>query len=384
MAHTLRAVPGAADERVPFSNLQAQHDPISGELQQAMAQVVANSAFVLGPAVERFEESFSRYCGAAHAVACNSGTSAIHMALRAADVGPGDEVITVANTFVGTVWGILYCGATPVFVDVDADTLTMNVEQVAEHITPRTRAIIPVHLYGQPVDMDPLMELAQRHGLWVIEDAAQAHGARYRGRRAGALGHMACFSFYPGKNLGAWGEGGAVLTSDPALYSRLRGLRDHAQSRRYRHEELGFNYRMDGIQGAVLDVKLRHLDRWNARRRELAALYSDMLSGMEGIRLPLVRDWAESSWHLYVVRLAGRDGILAAMDARGISCGLHYPVPLHLQEAVRSARPRHGALPVTCEAAGTVLSLPLYPELDNDAAIRVVESLKELLEEGAA
>ncbi len=381
MVQILEAVQQEADSRIPFADLARQNAAIRDELEAAVKHVVHGASFVLGEAVESFESAFAAYCQADFAVGCNSGTSAVHMALRAIGTGPGDEVITVSSTFVGTVWGILYCGATPVFVDIEADTMIMDVQQIEAQITPRTKAILPVHLYGHPVDMEPLMELAARHGLYVIEDAAQAHGARYRGRRAGSLGHMACFSFYPGKNLGAWGEGGAVVTSDPDLHRRLRSLRDHGQSQRYCHDELGFNYRMDGIQGAVLAVKLPYLERWNAARRAVAGHYHRLLSDVDGITVPTVRPWAESAHHLYVIRLSGRDEIHRKMQAQGISCGLHYPVPVHRQPALAGTAARHAGLPVTTQAAGQVLSLPLYPELENAAVERVAETLKYLLGE---
>ena len=316
--------------QVPFMDLAALHAPVQAEIEKEISRLAASSSFVQGPAVERFEEHFADYCEASYAIGCNSGTSAVHMALQALDIGPGDEVITVSHTFVGTVWGILYCGATPVFVDIDAQTMNMNVSQVEAKITERTRVILPVHLYGQPVDMASLQALAKRYGLYVVEDAAQAHGARYHGRRAGSLGDMACFSFYPGKNLGAWGESGAVVTSNPELAMRLRQMRDHGQSTRYQHDELGFNYRMDAIQAAVLDVKLRHLDAWNQARAGMAAVYSDALSG-SGLVLPQVIDGVESAWHLYVVRHDRRDHIASELQSKGIGTGLHYPIPLHRQ-----------------------------------------------------
>ena len=384
MVQILEAVQQEADSPIPFSDLARQNAAIHEELEAAVKRVVQDSSFVLGRAVESFESAFAAYCQSDFAVGCNSGTSAIHMALQAIGVGPGDEVITVSSTFVGTVWGILYCGATPVFVDIEPDTMTMDPGQIEAQITPRTKAILPVHLYGQPADMDPIMELAARHDLYVIEDAAQAHGASYRGRRAGSLGHLACFSFYPGKNLGAWGEGGAVVTSDPELYRHLRRLRDHGQSQRYCHDELGFNYRMDGIQGAVLDVKLRYLDQWNAARRAVADHYHRLLSNVAGITLPTVRSRAESVHHLYVIRLACRDRIHRKMEEHGIVCGLHYPVPVHRQPALEKTAARHAGLPVTTLAAGQVLSLPMYAELETGAVERVAETLKYLLGEQGA
>lgn len=381
MARTLEAVADKAGTRIPFSDLAGQNAALQKELEVAVKCVVQDSSFILGRAVESFETAFADYCESEFSVGCNSGTSAIHMALQALGVGPGDEVITVSNTFVGTVWGILYCGATPVFADVEPDTMTMDVKQIEALVSHKTKVILPVHLYGHPVDMDPVMEIAARHGLYVVEDAAQAHGARYKGRRAGSLGHMACFSFYPGKNLGAWGEGGAVVTSDPVLYRHLRRLRDHGQTQRYNHEELGFNYRMDGIQGAVLSVKLRYLDQWNTARRSLAGHYHHLLSGVDGIVLPIVRPWAESVYHLYVIRISCRDAMHKELEEHGVSCGLHYPVPVHMQPAVEKSAARHSGLPVTVQVAGQVLSLPMYAELEKGAVEYVSETLKSLFGE---
>jgi len=360
---------------VPFSDISAQNAAIAHELNAAVQRVVSDSSFVLGPAVTAFEESFADYCETKFAVGCNSGTSAIHLALRALGVGPGDEVITVSHTFVGTVWGILYSGATPVFVDIEADTMLMDVERVESAISERTRAIIPVHLYGHPVDMDPLMDIARRHGLYVVEDAAQAHGARYKGRRVGSLGDIACFSFYPGKNLGAWGEAGAALTADSELAGRMRQLRDHAQPQRYQHQELGYNYRMDGIQGAVLGVKLRYLDSWNEQRREWAGHYSRALSQLSDLGVPVTRSWAEPVYHLYVVRHPRRDELQRGLSAQGIATGLHYPVPVHLQPALQESVQPIPVLRNTEQAAQTALSLPMFAELDRASVDRVITAV---------
>jgi len=360
---------------VPFSDISAQNAAIAHELNAAVQRVVSDSSFVLGPAVTAFEESFADYCETKFAVGCNSGTSAIHLALRALGVGPGDEVITVSHTFVGTVWGILYSGATPVFVDIEADTMLMDVERVESAISERTRAIIPVHLYGHPVDMDPLMDIARRHGLYVVEDAAQAHGARYKGRRVGSLGDIGCFSFYPGKNLGAWGEAGAALTGDSELAGRMRQLRDHAQPQRYQHQELGYNYRMDGIQGAVLGVKLRYLDSWNEQRREWAGHYSRALSQLSDLGVPVTRSWAEPVYHLYVVRHPRRDELQRGLSAQGIATGLHYPVPVHLQPALQESVQPIPVLRNTEQAAQTALSLPMFAELDRASVDRVITAV---------
>jgi len=375
MAQVLKAMSDTDNVCVPFSDIAAQNTSIKVELDKAVSRVVRNSAFVLGQEVEVFESAFAEFCESAYSVGCNSGTSAIHLALQALDIGPGDEVITVSHTFIGSVWGIVYCGATPVFVDIEADTMLMDVARVEACITERTKAILPVHLYGHPVDMDPLLEIAKRHGLYVIEDAAQAHGARYKGRRVGSLGDIACFSFYPGKNLGAWGEAGAAVTKSPELALRMRQLRDHAQLQRYQHGEIGFNYRMDGIQGAVLGVKLKYLDKWNDIRRKLARQYSTRLCAVTGLSLQAERDWAESVYHLYVVRCRHRDELKDDLDQRGICCGFHYPVPLHKQPAIEKLMKCTSNLHVTSKAAKQVLSLPLYAELPGNLVDYVVEAV---------
>lgn len=372
--------PPCGDQPVPFMDLAALHAPIQKEIERRISALVSASSFVLGPAVESFEAKFADYCEARFAIGCNSGTSAIHLALAALDIGPGDEVITVSHTFVGTVWGILYCGATPVFADIDPDSMTMNSAQLEQLITQRTRAIVPVHLYGQPVDMSPVLSVARKHGLYVIEDAAQAHGARYQGRRVGSLGHMACFSFYPGKNLGAWGEAGAVVTSAPELAQRLRRLRDHGQPQRYHHAELGYNYRMDAIQGAVLEVKLGHLDRWNARRAELAQAYGEAFVDMPGLRLPACCEQTESVHHLYVVRHQRRDALAGEMAARGIATGLHYPQPVHRQPGVTAGDAQTSDLPETDAVAATCLSLPMCPTLSDRQVRQVTGALAASLD----
>lgn len=368
---------------VPFQDLAGLHAPLQDAILARIAAVATRSDFVNGAPVGAFEERFAAYCGARYAVGCNSGTSAIHLALMALDIGAGDEVISVAHTFVGSVWGILYCGATPVFVDVDPVTMTLDTRSIEAAITPRTRAILAVHLYGHPVDMDPLLAIAQRHGLAVVEDAAQAHGARYKGRPAGSMGHLACFSFYPGKNLGAWGEGGMVVTSDPALRSRVARLRDHGQRQRYRHAELGFNYRMDSIQAVVLDAKLDCLDDWNRARRAAAACYADELKDIPGLTVPQRRAWAEPVHHLYVVRHPWRDRLREHLAQTGIDTGLHYPVPLHRQDAIVPRLRRAYSLPVTEWIAEQCLSLPIYPGLTAAQVSRVAAAVRDFREPDA-
>ena len=363
---------------VPFLDLQAQYRGIRDEIVGVITEVADSTRYALGPRVTDFERHFAEFTGTDHCVAVNSGTSALHLALIAAGVGPGDEVITVPMTFIATTWAISYVGATPVFVDIDPGTYTMDVEQVESRITPKTKAILPVHLYGQPADVAPLLEIGSRYGIPVIEDAAQAHGAAYRDRPAGSWGLLGCFSFYPGKNLGAAGEGGAVVTNDHAIADRLRALRDHAQSERYHHEELGFNYRMDAIQGAVLDVKLAYLDAWNAARRSHAATYGKLLDGLP-LQLPAQGADRRHVWHLYVVLHPERDRLKVELDAAGVSTGLHYPIPVHLQRAYYHLGHRAGDFPVAEQVAAECLSLPMYPELTRDQVESVAAALNDAL-----
>jgi dTDP-4-amino-4,6-dideoxygalactose transaminase len=348
---------------VPFLDLGAQLGTIEADIKQAIDRVIAAKSFVLGPAVEQFEEHFAAYCDIRHAIGVSSGTAALHLALLACGVGPGDEVITTAHTFIATCWAITYAGARPVLVDVDPETLTIDPQRIPAAVTARTRAIIPVHLYGQPADMDPIMALARQHHLAVVEDACQAHGARYKGRRVGSIGDIACFSFYPGKNLGAFGEAGAVVTNDAALAAAVRTRRNHGQTHRYRHDVLGFNYRMDGIQATVLTVKLRHLDHWNSRRREHAHAYDALLAACPGLQLTRQRDDSESVYHLYVVRSDRRDALRAYLAEQGIDTGLHYPVPIHRQPAYAELGYAPGDFPIAEEACAALLSLPMYAEL---------------------
>jgi dTDP-4-amino-4,6-dideoxygalactose transaminase len=355
---------------IPLVDLQAQYRSIKAEVDAAVLAVLDSAQFILGPAVTAFEKNFATYCGSTEAIGVNSGTSALHLALIAAGVVPGDEVITVPFTFVATVAAIEYAGARPVFVDIDPIYYTMDPAKLEAAITPRTRAIVPVHLYGQPADMDPILEIARRHRLTVIEDACQSHGAEDHGRRCGSIGALGCFSFYPGKNLGAYGEGGAVVTSDPALATRIRLLRSWGEETRYTHTYRGFNYRMDGIQGAVLDVKLRHLEKWTDARRVHAASYRRYLSDTAAA-LPAVRDDATHVYHVYAVRVPRRDAVRAALTEAGVQTGVHYPIPVHLQPGYRDLGYTPGDFPVAEQVAGEVLSLPIYPELTDENIQRV-------------
>jgi len=360
---------------IPFLDLKAQYRQIKPQIDAAIARTLESTQFVLGPEVAAFEERFADYCEVDHAIALNSGTSALHLALLAAGIGPGDEVITVSMTFVATTAAILYAGATPVFVDVRPDTWTMDPELISARITPRTRAIMPVHLHGLMADMDPIMEIARRHGLMVIEDAAQAHGAEYRGRRAGSIGDIGCFSFYPGKNLGAYGEGGAAVTDNPDLARKVRLLRDWGQERKYQHVLAGYNYRMDGIQGAVLKVKMDYIEQWNEGRRAAAAQY-DRLLGKHTFGRPSPRPCHRHVYHVYAIRIPMRDMVQKALNAADIQTGVHYPVPVHLQKAYANLGYKKGQLPVTEALADCFLSLPMYPELQPEQVDMVVAELE--------
>ena len=362
--------------RVPLVDLTAQFGPIKREVMQAIEHVLDEMHLFLGPNMRAFEEEFAAYCDVRNCVTVANGTDALHLALRAAGIGPGDEVITVAHTFFATTEAIVMVGATPVYVDIDPLTYLIDVTQIEAHITQRTRAILPVHLYGQMADMDPIMEIAARHDLVVIEDAAEAHGAEYQGRRAGSIGHLGCFSFYFSKNLGAYGESGAVVTSDPELARRLRLYRDHGSEQRYHHQEFGFNSRMDEIQAAVLRIKLRYLDEWNVQRRAHAATYDRLLAGAN-VGLPVTAPGRSHIYYLYVIRSSDRDGLQRALADREIGTGIHFPIPTHLQTASRALGYREGDLPHTEQAAREVLSIPMYAELTPEQLDWIAASVRE-------
>jgi dTDP-4-amino-4,6-dideoxygalactose transaminase len=347
---------------IPFMDLKAQYAGIRPAVEEAVSKVLASGQYVLGEEAAALEREFAAYCGAGQGVAVNSGTSALHLALLAAGVGPEDEVITIPFTFVATVAAICYTGARPVLVDIEPRFFTMDVAQVERAITPRTKVIMPVHLYGHPADMDPLLEVARRHGLTVIEDAAQAHGAEYHGRRVGGLGDLGCFSFYPGKNLGAYGEGGMVVTNNPQYARKIRMLRDWGQEQKYYHQYLGFNYRLEAIQAAILRVKLRHLEDWTEARRRHARHYDNLLAD-GAVVAPPVSPHVRHVYHIYAVRTANRSGLQMALQARGVQTGIHYPIPVHLQEGYADLGYRAGEFPHSEAAAREVLSLPMYPEM---------------------
>jgi len=352
------------------------------EINLAIQEVIETSAFAGGPFVTAFEQDFAAYCDVPYALGVGSGTEALWLSLLACGVGPGDEVITVPNTFMATAEAITYCGARPVFVDVDERTYTMNPTALQSALSARTRAIIPVHLFGQPADMDPIVEFAREHGLYVIEDACQAHGAEYNGRRLGTLGDAACFSFYPGKNLGAFGEAGAVVTRHAELQEKIRILRDHGQVRKYYHTVVGWNCRMDGIQAAVLRIKLRHLERSTELRRTHAAHYDRALSDIGELIVPACAAWARHVYHVYAIRVKHRDEVMHLLAEKGVGSGVHYPVPVHLQEAYRSLGYQPGTFPIAERCATEFLSLPMFPELTSAQVEIVIEAVKEAVAGG--
>jgi dTDP-4-amino-4,6-dideoxygalactose transaminase/acetyltransferase-like isoleucine patch superfamily enzyme len=362
---------------IPFVDLKAQYRSIESEVKEAINRVLNSGQFVLGQEVAAFEQEFTSWCRARCAVAVNSGTSALHLSLLAAGIGPGDEVITTPFTFVATVAAILYTGARPVFVDIDARSFNIDVNQIEKTITPRTKAILPVHLYGQPAEMDAIMEIARKRNLMVIEDACQAHGAEYKGRRVGAIGHFGCFSFYPGKNLGAYGEGGIVVTNDTEKSRTIAMLRDWGQERKYHHILKGYNYRMDAFQGAILRVKLPHLEAWTEARRAFAARYHNLLMERQ-IRIPQSPSDSRHVYHLYVVRVKARDKVQAELAAKGINTGIHYPIPVHVEPAYAELGYKYGDFPESETAAQEVLSLPLYPEMTIDQQNAVIGGLREI------
>ena len=361
--------------QVPLVDLAAQYDAIANEIDDATSRVLRGTDYILGRDVGLLEEEFAAICRAEYAVGVDSGTSALELALRAYGVGPGDEVITAANTFVATVFAISYTGATPILVDVDPQTYTIDISKLERAITDRTKAIMPVHLYGQPADMDPILEIAQRRGLVVIEDACQAHGAKYKGKRVGSLGHAAAFSFYPAKNLGAYGDGGMVVTSDAQVAESLQMLRNYGQREKYCHVVRGYNHRLDTLQAAILRVKLKYLDVWNAARRQHADQYNRLLAGSAAVT-PLEPDYAESVWHLYVIRVANRSGLSTYLADRGIATGIHYPIPIHLQPVYRDLGYKTGDFPVTERYAEQILSLPMYPELTSTSIEYVAGAIR--------
>jgi len=362
-------------EAIPYFDLPAQIRSLRKDLDAAIARSLDNCSFCLGPDVVQFEKDFAKYVGAEHCLGFNSGTSALHVAMIILGVGPGDEVITTPYTFVATSWAISYVGAKPVYVDIEDDTFNLNPRLIEAAITPRTKAILPVHLYGQSFDVDPVLDICRRKHLPLVEDAAQAHGATYKGKMVGTFGEMSAYSFYPGKNLGACGEGGALVTNSAAHAARARALREHGSTVRYYHDEVGYNYRMEGIQGATLGVKLKHLPQWTERRRAIAKMYCDLLSDTP-LQLPVESPNGHSARHVFVVRHARRDDLKKHLEANKVGCALHYPLPLHLQKCYASLGYHAGDFPVAEKAARECLSIPIYPELTDAQVHRVVDVIK--------
>lgn len=365
---------------IPFVDLKAQYQSIKAEMDAAIENTIVNTAFIGGQEMKAFEAEFAAFCAdgndaPVYCASCGNGTDAIYLALKALGIGAGDEVITVSHTFIATAEMITMAGATPVFIDIREDTMLMDPDKIEAAITPRTKAIIPVHLYGQICEMDRIMAIANKHGLKVIEDAAQAHGARYQGKRAGTFGHAATFSFYPGKNLGAYGDAGAVVSTDEQVIHRVKMTANHGRTDKYLHEFEGTSSRLDGLQAAVLRVKLPHLDNWNAGRRKVADRYAELLSD-GSVTLPEVHPDAEPVWHLFVIRLADREGLQQHLKDHGVSTGIHYPVPLHLQPAYAHLGIAEGSLPVTEKVAQQILSLPMYSEITDDQIQHVVDSVR--------
>ncbi len=361
---------------VPFLDLSLQFQPLKAEIVMALASIFESTSFVMGPAVEEFEQAFASYCGAKHCVSLNSGTAALHLALLAMNVGPGDEVITPANSFIATAEAISFCGATPRLVDVD-ETATIDVSRIEAAINEKTKVILPVHLYGQPADMDGVNALAKAHGLAVLDDACQAHGAMYKGKRIGTLGNATCFSFYPGKNLGAAGDGGAVVTNDDAIAEKVRLLRNHGSVKKYHHEMIGHNFRLDSIQAAILKIKLAHLDEWNEQRRQIAARYDEHIGGLSGITGPVTAHGRQPVFHLYVIEAMQREVVEKVLREENISYGIHYPVPIHRQPAYAFLAQSVGSFPRTEMLAERIVSLPIYPGLTIEQQDRVLRALEK-------
>ena len=369
--------------RIPLVDLKSQYEEIKEEIQEAINRVLNSTTFILGEEVTKFEEEFTKYCGTKYAVGTSSGTSALHLALLSLGIREGDEVITTPYTFTATAETIIHCGARPVFVDINPRNYNIDVPKLKEFLKLKTRpkAAIPVHLYGQPVDLDPILKLAKEYNLKVIEDACQAHGAIYRLKikKVGSLGDIGCFSFYPGKNLGAYGDGGMVVTNDEKIAHRIRCLRDHGRKGKYEHLMVGYNYRLDALQAAILRVKLKYLDEWNEKRRKNASIYNGLLKD-SGVITPYEEKYAKHVYHLYVIRVKKRDRVYKFLQGKGILCGIHYPLPLHLQKAYQYLGYKEGDFPVAEECAREVLSLPIYPELKRNQIEYIVETLKEGLE----
>ena len=363
--------------KVPFLNLKVQYLEIKEEVNESIQDIMNTAIFAGGSYVDSFEKKFAEFCQCNHAIGVGSGTDALWVALLALGVGKDDEVITTPNTFIATVEAISFCGAKPVFVDVIEDTYSMDPELLEKAITPKTKVIIPVHIFGQMCDMDRIMEIAEKHNIYVLEDACQAHGSEYKGKRAGSIGYVGAFSFYPGKNLGAYGEAGAIVTNDNELVSNIKKFRDHGQRTKYYHDIIGWNARMDNIQAAVLNVKLNYIEKWNEQRRKNASLYSKKLAGIKGISIPFEAEYSKHVYHIYAIRAKNRDKLIEHLKNNDIGCGIHYPIPIHLQDAYKSLNIKEGMYPVSEKTANEFVSLPMFPELKEGDIDYVVDSIKE-------
>jgi len=366
--------------KIPLVDLKIQYEMIKEEVNEAIKRVLESTQFILGEEVAKFEEDFARFCGTKYCVGVNSGTDAIYLALRALNIGEGDEVITVSHTFIGTVEPIGMVGAKPVFVDIDPDTYIIDVQKIEKVITEKTKVIIPVHLYGQPADMQLIMEIAKKYNLKIVEDCAQAHGAEYGGKKVGTIGDIGCFSFFPGKNLGAYGDGGAVVTNNEEIFKKVKMLRNHGRLKKYEHEFEGVNSRLDNLQAAILRVKLKYLDKWTKRRIEKAKVYDELLKDTDKIVIPKILPGAKHVYHLYVIRIKERDKIQQKLKEKGIATGIHYPIPLHLQPAYKHLGYKTGDFPVTEKICKEILSLPIFPELQREQQEYIVENLREIIE----
>ncbi|MBK9292946.1 MAG: DegT/DnrJ/EryC1/StrS family aminotransferase [Oligoflexia bacterium] len=363
--------------KIPFVDLQSQLKPIRNQINEGINGVLDKCNFILGDDVKKFEDSFAKYCGAKYAIGISSGLDAIHLAMRALEIGEGDEVITQANTFIATALGITMAGAKPVLVDANESNFLMNVEQIEKAITPKTKAIMPVHLYGRMTDMTPIMKLAKKHDLHVVEDAAQSHGAQLFGARAGSVGAMGCFSFYPGKNLGCYGDGGMVVTNDPQLKDKVEALRNYGSIKKYHHPIVGFNNRLDTMQAAILNVKLPHLDAYNSARFEAAIKYNKALEGIGDLVLPEIPEKKSHVFHLYVLKTKKRDQLLEFLNNQGVQAGIHYPIPVHMHGAYAHLGYKTGSFPVSEKMASEILSLPMFPELNDVQIDYVKQKVKE-------
>ncbi|MFH1459883.1 MAG: DegT/DnrJ/EryC1/StrS family aminotransferase [Candidatus Omnitrophota bacterium] len=362
---------------IPFVNLKIQYESIKDEVQREVNKVFEQTNFILGEPVAKFEEKFAEFCDSKYCVGVASGTDALHLALKALDIKEDDEVITVANTFIATVLGISYSGAKPVLVDIDPKTYNMDIEKIEEKISPRTKAIIPVHLYGRPVDMDKLQAIANKHNLKIVEDACQSHGATWKGKKTGSFGIMGCFSFYPGKNLGAYGDGGAITTPDETLYNKLRMMRNYGSPKKYYHDFIGFNSRLDTVQAAILGVKLKYLKQWGDQRFANAKLYNKKLKGIGDIVVPDLEAVESHVFHLYVIRTKKRDELLRYLQENNVQCGIHYPIPIYALKAYKDLGLRGDTFPITEQVSKEILSLPMFPELTEVQIDKVVSVLKK-------